>query len=704
MRSFFGGVAKSFADWATGWSTSVDNFGINSARGSAFDSVWGIGGIEVTAQCLASLPIKFVNEYNEVIDRPDPEQQQWIDLFRKPDPAICASQLWELTSMLYDIDGICYWILLDDSGRPIDNPLTPPTVIKAYGIRNVSPVYEARGDRVISWHLQVNGLLINLQSWQVLRFWKTNPMSYRNGLAFADKVGDTLALERDIKATNKGFFRNGARPSGVLKATKKWERTELESYGRNFKANYSGAGTSGSIPITPDGLEFVPFEKAKDMDFRELHAFDRDELFGAHRAPKHYLGVNDNINRATAEVLDSVFWLNTIRPRTVVFADLINERMLMGTGMKLVFDFDVIPVIKIQALEVLERKLKVAARYWRLGYGLNEIARLLDLGMDQIPAKWANEAHNPAELATGAQPDAGNAESATKGLTLPFDDMRASLKRSLARIEKTDLDLARDGDEEASERVIKAIEDKTVLPFLPKMQKIIESYFKRLEKSQLERFNAFMDGKYFYDKSVNVDPNEQDLAEDDIPKILFNEEKWNGILITDTAPTLLNVYNASKDLVKQELGGFLNFVQSDAQASQASAKLTNKIVRINETVRKDITEKIVNVISEGGSRADMVNAIQDTFEASVNRAVTIARTETGIAASGARWDAMSAELQNKQWISAKDEGVRTTHKEHARKGSVPIDYSFAPGLKHPHDPGGSAAEVINCRCTLVKGK
>jgi hypothetical protein len=75
----------------------------------------------------------------------------------------------------------------------------------------------------------------------------------------------------------------------------------------------------------------------------------------------------------------------------------------------------------------------------------------------------------------------------------------------------------------------------------------------------------------------------------------------------------------------------------------------------------------------------------------------------GHAANEGRWDAMSTEVETKQWLSAEDNNVRESHVKYSQMGSMPIDYEYAPGLRFPQDSGGSAEEVINCRCVIVKG-
>lgn len=708
MANIFRTIAQGFVRKITGFENwaraSSPGFGVVSRNSSAFDSVWAIGGIETIAQNLASLPVAFNSLDGKRVEKLNEEQQRWVNLLTYPDPAISVGQIWELTSMVYDIDGIAFWLLLDENNLPISSPLDVPSVIQVYTPKNIVPRYRDRTSNiVVGWTLRIGGKQIELAIWQVVRFWKTNPKSYVEGLKLTDKVGTTLSLDHDAKEVNRGFFRRGGRASGTLKMTKRWDKDEALDYARKFKESYAGAENAGGIPLLPEGMDFSESQNNKDMDFKNLYEVNRDEIFGATKVPKHYMGVNDNINRATAEVLDSVFWLNVIRPRAMVFCGIINSRLLLGTGITMEFDFSVVPVLKLQALGVEEMKAKVAARLWRLGYPINEINRKVNLGMDVIKEPWANKAHDPAEIASSAQPSGGDGESSTKGIARPFDSMRSEIEKSLKRMneDKDDQDLAAEGDVEAAERIIRSIEKKTVDKFIPGLKSALRNYFESLEKAQKEKIDAFFDGKNFIGK---VEGEKRELTEENVDEVLFSQPKWNSTLIAEVGPFHLQTYLASVSAVGEELGGLVSFVQSDAQAASAAAKITSKIVGINQRLAANIKSSIVEVIRSGGSRGDVMEAVGNEFNASYNRIATIARTETGVAMNTARWDVMSVELETKQWITAKDDGVRDTHKQYGKMKSVPIGYEYAPGLTHPQDNNASAKEVINCRCVLVRGK
>jgi SPP1 gp7 family putative phage head morphogenesis protein len=88
------------------------------------------------------------------------------------------------------------------------------------------------------------------------------------------------------------------------------------------------------------------------------------------------------------------------------------------------------------------------------------------------------------------------------------------------------------------------------------------------------------------------------------------------------------------------------------------------------------------------------------------RAQTIARTELGRVYSAARIEAFrEADVQEIEWLSARDELVRRDPYNHAIDGErVAMGQRFSNGLRWPHDEDGEPGNVINCRCVVMPAR
>lgn len=686
------------------WSKNIFNGGSNlasTAKGTAYDSVWTLSGVEVIANCLASLKHDFKDAKGFEIERPTPEQQIWINLFAKPNNIFAGRQLWELTSMLYDIDGIAYWVLYGANNSFLSNVLEIPTRIVSFSKEQIRPRINKQTGSIVGWTLRNEGVSVELQMFQVIRFWKTNPKSYIEGLSIADKVGRALALDSKAKDTNSAFFSNGGRPSGVLQSTKpNVAEGELRSFGSHFAESYCSPANAGKVPVLPDWLKFTSDQNARDMDFQHLYNVNRDEFFGAHRVPKFYLSVTEDINYATAEVLDRVFWQTTMMPRAEVFASNINSSILAGTGLVFSFDFSDVPCLKTRQIEVKQKTLDLEKTKWVIanrmmsaGYPINWVNEKLGLGMTTVKEQWANQPRDAIELKLLPS------NNADEKKTIDFD-FGQSLKKNLTNKKKTIQDSIKELDFEAMDEFCVNVETKSISTLQAPLTKVIESYFERLQSSQIKRLESFLDGESYINKSNGS----RELKEDNVDDVLFSEQKWNSILRMDVSPYYIKAYLSSSEVMRDELGGFLRFNPTDQLASDAAVRLGNKIVDINKRIRDNLKDAVSESLKAGATRGEMIDSINGIFKTSFNRASTIARNETQNAMSVARAEALEAEVSTKLWTSSNHSNVRATHRHYSGLGAKPMDYEYSEGLKYPHDPNcDEAAEIVNCSCVLVSG-
>ena len=141
-----------------------------------------------------------------------------------------------------------------------------------------------------------------------------------------------------------------------------------------------------------------------------------------------------------------------------------------------------------------------------------------------------------------------------------------------------------------------------------------------------------------------------------------------------------------------------------------------RIVAVGQTT-KDFVQSIVRQsIEDGLGIPETRRAIREAWESVSNtRAERIARTEVVGAANagslqGAKDIAADVGLDlRKRWLATLDGRQRDSHElEHMQEAPL-LDEPFTvrrPGggndmMQHPGDPAGSAANVINCRCTVI---
>lgn len=120
-------------------------------------------------------------------------------------------------------------------------------------------------------------------------------------------------------------------------------------------------------------------------------------------------------------------------------------------------------------------------------------------------------------------------------------------------------------------------------------------------------------------------------------------------------------------------------------------------------LKKTITQEISRGIASSLPYREIARNIGNVSGAPLSRAKTIARTEGHRIQQMSTVDAQQAAKAKgadvlKQWDATLDGRTRESHRR--VDGEIrELDEKFSNGLMFPGDPNGSAAEVVNCRCT-----
>lgn len=281
-----------------------------------------------------------------------------------------------------------------------------------------------------------------------------------------------------------------------------------------------------------------------------------------------------------------------------------------------------------------------------------------------------------------------------------------------------DLRVLRSSDAQAWRREYwRSVDRKVLAPGEKGIQVAAGKFLRNYVEAQLKRLRAVASGKHHLKGwsplfAKDFSPSE---ALTIVNALLLDQDEWAGKMAKTVGPKLTNVYvNALKEAAA-DMGG-LQIGVSDPRVMQMLAaqeiKLTEGVTStLSNRVREALFETLSNV--EGANMGSVQQAVADVLpelEGSLresftdidSRALAIARTETGQAANGARFEHMVRnEIEQHEWISSNDDVVRDTHRAADEQGPVAIGQPFVNGLRYPNDPGAPASEVVNCRCVAA---
>ena len=235
--------------------------------------------------------------------------------------------------------------------------------------------------------------------------------------------------------------------------------------------------------------------------------------------------------------------------------------------------------------------------------------------------------------------------------------------------------------------------------------KLTNSQKKALAKRQLKMRNRLILKLFgrlrlvFKQLRGDIDVNEQmflgEFAWETFSNQLFMELK-KGMLetISETSNFLVTHRGIDEKLIPA--------VKNKTLKALSEKVIAEKVTNITKTT-KDILNKIIVRGQESGINIkDIAEEITQKVKGmEKKRAMIIARTETATTATTTYHNGLEqAGLEKTWWHVGGGKTDRETHLK-CDKETIPANETFSCGLKHPHQLGAPASEIINCHCELI---
>ena len=203
-------------------------------------------------------------------------------------------------------------------------------------------------------------------------------------------------------------------------------------------------------------------------------------------------------------------------------------------------------------------------------------------------------------------------------------------------------------------------------------------------------------------ESSGIEGVDAPLSASQLFDVAAETERFINAVLPGVLASMENGFEFGAEEINVEGG----FNADDPQARRVIDAINRKMRGVQDTTLTDINETILRSIENNETVTELSSRLQRYFgDTMPGRARTVAQTSTTGAFEAARelrWDT-SGRVQEKRWLTQRDGFVRETHTE-ADGQEVATGRSFTVGgesLRHPGDPNGSAANVINCRCTQL---
>lgn len=654
----------------------------------------------------------------------------WVRLFRKPNPTMVGSQLWEAILIYLTLTGECYIVKEGMPGKSYVKG-TVPAELWVYGPHGWKVETDGHTKNPIGYSQTKPGesTPTHYELHEVIHLTRFDPGNQLGGQGNLRAVlGDVRA---DVKASvwNEDFFDQGAEPGGVLTTDEMLTPEAVAEIKTAWEDKHAGIDKAHRIAILHTGLKYQQTGTTHtEMGFIQQKEESRRRIQAAFRVPDAELSIFRDMPYANALTADRNFWSKALIP-WMRYIELAFEADLFTDAV----EFGMFDLSSVEALAtLLQESLTAAETLQRIGYPVNMVNERMDLGMPEVP--WGDDAYTnigmvPFSELTQTLEDQFGAPPAGAADEVGEPDVPRAPGLSLRSKE------ARIGG-----RRWNGIMGKIHAPSEKRFQRIVRAWFFDAMQEQLRRVRvagrggSLERGAWQIREVVRQLPTHDQIRHDHrcsdmvahklwrcalaqkvrvslgpewLDFIIYNQQEFANRIARSTRPEYDNIATLAVDDAANDLGGVFAFDLADPRMLEFLADKQSDIVNVSRGVHEQVRQELLEGLSAGENMADLQTRVGRAFNflASPVRTLRIARTETAQTLNGTRDRIFRAEgIEKAAWVTAGGENVRPAHVLFGRQAPKELGFNYLTltgetgVLEFPSDPRGPAGEVINCRC------
>lgn len=649
-------------------------------------------------------------------------------LFNNPNQPY--TRFLEQTLGFYSLFRQVYWVYEDMD-------LQVPTRIRVVGPRQMEPL--VKDDVLLGYKLRSGRKTYLIDPDYVYSIRNFNPYDEFRGCGPLNAGDLTISASYQSMQHIDSSLANGARLSLILSTPPgvRLQDEEAEKLRREFRSQQGGALNSGKAFLANGGLEVHTVNQTMaELQMAELSALSDKKICSLFGVPPEIVGLNSEAQYAhgpatqrlvlygagpllstIGEAIDAAI-INRFRfrasanravpfgqstkylgsrtaPRTKeCFRATKRKALQSGKSIFAWFDIDSHPAIQ----EMLRTRSEHMLKFLPAGVPLNQIIRAGDLPFEEVPwgdEWWTEMSKVPASWLLDAGP-----ESIANPPYEPEEEPEAEPEE---KPEKSVLP----AEEKAK---MDRIWDKHVRSWHPLEREMVgqlRTFFLRQRRELSKQLKAaWADNKSADRVKAAADIIARvtlDLKREDDKLRVINRVAFERAAKLGAAQTIAETTGAAgKELTEQAAEAL-----GRREIRAALARSSRNITSVNRTTQRRVARTLQEGLDKGEGLKELTDRLEGVLDGSRARAQTTARTQVAGAVESGRYAGLKkVGAKLKRWLTARDENVRAAHRtaEQTYAAGIPVDEPFVLGsdaLMYPGDPGGSPANIINCRCLLL---
>jgi len=623
------------------------------------------------AEKVASIPVKLFMIKNSKGDVEEIFSHPLLDLIYRPNPFQTKSEFFEGIETNLKLTGNSFtWKVRANNGKILELwNLRPDLITIIADEQSFIKGYKFRRLDGKEFNIPAEDMIHIKYPCPLDEYWGQSPLG-----------PSIIRVETEEWATNyqRDFFRNSARPDGILKTNEDLSKKQLQNIKQSWNSAYKGRGNFGKTAVLYKGIEYQPISMSqREMDFIESMKFTRDDILTAFKVPKPLVAVVDDVNRANAETAMFIFLSETIKPEITRLIEKFNEEMVYPDfDDRLFLDFDD-PTPENKEADRLEIEMKVKNKIMTI----NEARDHYNLP----PIEGGDALYLPMLYSPIGEKMMSEKMAKFRGKGMLYEKLKltdkitkeAALLSKKNRKKKSLIPLIKPAIRKTYvEYVMKRIDAKAELA----KNKLI-NFFGEQETRVLEGLKRYINSKSYNQKKINLD-------------VIIDKKKEQALTLEFISPLLTQLLKMAGQETLDDLGINEGFVLTE----RYKKSIEKRAKFFSREVNRTTFNKLKNTLSEGLVAGEGYIALSDRVKSvykdiGTYRADLIARTESTNANNEGTLAGytQSEVVSHKEWIAIIDDRTRPEHI--ALNGEiVPKDETFSNGLMFPQEP--------NCRCTI----
>lgn len=318
--------SRQSSDWfypaTTGYGSLELADGISASYSTIYhSSPWVFAAVNVLGESVARMPLK-------VYERVDGAKNyvttgDLYDLLQRPYPYVTPFRWKETIVKQTAIYGNCIVVKIGMSNiadLPEELFIAPSTG------------WKINGD-TYTWTSRT-GDTFDFQRWQIIhyRFWSCDESGL--GKSMLEPLRMALLVEDAAQRYAASAFKNGARPSSILKTEQKLTPESGDRLKASMQAIHGGPDNAFKVAVLEQGLEWAPYP-APNLDDAALvaHRSLTAELIAAvFKIPQPALGILENANFASVDMLHTMLYQDTLGPWVTMIEETTQTDLVDSTG------------------------------------------------------------------------------------------------------------------------------------------------------------------------------------------------------------------------------------------------------------------------------------------------------------------------------------------------------------------------------------